>query len=81
MKCKVFISLFLTYFLCSAPVWGQFVIDDDHHIAGRDSISEVVVTGNRTAREVIPVQMLSGAALEKLSVHSAAEAIRYFSRL
>jgi len=76
MNYKVFISLFFKFFLCTVSVWGQFNVFD---VAKKDSISEVVVTGNRTAREVIPVQMLSGVALEKLSVHSAADAIRYFS--
>ena len=30
-------------------------------------------------KEVIPVQSLSGDKLEKLAVHSVADAIRYFS--
>lgn len=42
-------------------------------------ISEVVVTGTRIVKEVIPVQTLSGVELKKLSVHSVADAIRYFS--
>ncbi len=42
-------------------------------------IREVVVTGNRIEKEVIPVQTLSGTELKKLSAHSVADAIRYFS--
>ncbi len=42
-------------------------------------IGEVRVTADRLKREVIPVQMLSGGELEKLSVHSVADAVRYFS--
>ncbi|MDR3133363.1 MAG: TonB-dependent receptor [Prevotellaceae bacterium] len=42
-------------------------------------IHEVVVVGQRPATEVIPVQTLSGTALEGLSVHSVADALRYFS--
>ena len=42
-------------------------------------IDEVTVIGNRTPKEVIPVQILSGKELKKLSVHSVADAVRYFS--
>lgn len=42
-------------------------------------IGEVVVVGNRSKKEIIPVQVLSGAALQKLNVYSVADAIRYFS--
>ncbi len=43
------------------------------------SIDEVVVYGDKIKREVIPVQVLSGDALQKLSVYSVADAVRYFS--
>ena len=43
------------------------------------AINEVVVTANKINREVIPVQMLSGEELKKLSAHSVADAVRYFS--
>ena len=42
-------------------------------------LEEVVVTSRRLAREVIPVQQLSGAQLQRLGSHSVADAIRYFS--
>ena len=42
-------------------------------------LDSVVVTGNRTPLEIVPVQKLSGRALSELSVHSVADAIRYFS--
>ncbi len=42
-------------------------------------IKEVVVTATRIEKEVIPVQTLSGTELKKLSAHSVADAIRYFS--
>lgn len=41
-------------------------------------LEEVLVTA-KINKEVIPVQSLSGQNLEKLSVHSVADAIRYFS--
>lgn len=43
------------------------------------SIEEVTVIGNKIQKEVIPVQVLSGKQLQKLSVHSVADAVRYFS--
>ena len=43
------------------------------------NISEVTVIGSRIPKEVIPVQILSGDKFEKLSVHSVADAVRYFS--
>jgi hypothetical protein len=42
-------------------------------------LNEVVVVGRRTADEIVPVQRLSGEALQRLSAHSVADAIRYFS--
>ncbi len=42
-------------------------------------IEEVTVIGNRVAKEVIPVQTLSGESLQRLSTHSIADAARYFS--
>ena len=43
------------------------------------AINEVTVTANRINKEVIPVQILSGDELKKLSAHSVADAVRYFS--
>lgn len=42
-------------------------------------IKEAVVSAKLIQKEIIPVQILSGAALQKLSVHSVADALRYFS--
>lgn len=42
-------------------------------------ISEVVITAKRLPKEIIPVQVMAGNELQKLSVHSVADAIRYFS--
>ena len=54
-----------------------------HRLTGRmDSmqhVSEVVVTSKLTFREVIPSQKLNGEELERLSVQSVADALRYFS--
>ena len=42
-------------------------------------LKEFVLTQRRINREVVPAQTLSGKQLEQLSVHSVADAIRYFS--
>ena len=42
-------------------------------------LDEVLVTASHLSKEVIPVQQLSGTQLQRLSSHSVADAIRYFS--
>ncbi|EJW97762.1 outer membrane vitamin B12 receptor protein [gut metagenome] len=42
-------------------------------------MDEVVIRADRLGKETIPVQVLSGEVLKKLSVHSVADAVRYFS--
>ena len=44
-------------------------------------VDEVLVTTRYNHREVIPSQTLTGQQLEKLSAHSVADALRYFSGL
>lgn len=52
----------------------------DTTFASSITIDEVTVTARRNAeKDLLPVQTLDGAQLEKLSVHSVADAIRYFS--
>lgn len=48
-------------------------------ISNNIDIEEVVVRGNRSATRTIPAQILDKESLERLSVHSVADAIRYFS--
>ncbi len=43
------------------------------------NIGAVTVKASRTPKEAIPVQTLSGEELQKLSSHSVADAVRYFS--
>ncbi|MDR2449701.1 MAG: Plug domain-containing protein, partial [Prevotellaceae bacterium] len=43
------------------------------------TLHEVVVVGQQAPTEIIPVQILSGEALQRLSAHSVADALRYFS--
>lgn len=42
-------------------------------------IDEVTVSAQQIRKDIIPVQTLFGEELQKLSVHSVADAIRYFS--
>lgn len=44
-------------------------------------IDEVVVTAPSLVKDFVPMQHLSGANLSELSVHSVADALRYFSGL
>ena len=43
------------------------------------NIDEVVVAAKRVQKEVIPVQTMEGPVLQRLTVHSVADALRYFS--
>lgn len=61
-------------FICQS-LFSQEKIDTTKTI----TIGEVTVIANRIQREVIPVQVLSGEQLQRLSVHSVADAVRYFS--
>lgn len=62
--------------ICTCAITTMAQHTDTAKVASLDS---VVVTADRLAKEVIPVQTLSGTALKNLSVHSVADAIRYFS--
>lgn len=58
----------------TAPLLAQSVEADSVR-----SIDEVVVTARTPRSELVPMQQLSGAKLQALSVHSVADALRYFS--
>ncbi len=42
-------------------------------------IPEAIVSAKKTQAEIVPVQELSGKQLQRLSAHSVADAVRYFS--
>lgn len=42
-------------------------------------LQNIVVKGNPIRKEILPVQVLSGKEMSRLSVHSVADALRYFS--
>ena len=63
---------------------GYAAVAQPPHRSRFDSIQhvdEVVVSSRYNHREVIPSQTLSGEQLERLSSHSVADALRYFSGL
>ena len=63
------------YTLHSTLICAQSRFDSIQHIA------EVTVVSRYNHQEVIPSQTLGGEQLEKLSAHSVADALRYFSGL
>ncbi len=69
-------GVYLFVLLISSPVLLQAQKVDTTKVY---KIKEVVVTGKRIIREIIPVQTLSGKELERLNSHSVADALRYFS--
>jgi len=60
------------------PIWSQAPVPMSR-LDSLQRLDEVVVTAERTHRTVIPVQQLGGEALRRLSVHSVADAMRYFA--
>ena len=68
-------SFFIFTILHSSLIRAQSRFDSIQHIA------EVTVVSRYNHQEVIPSQTLGGEQLEKLSAHSVADALRYFSGL
>ena len=68
--------LCLLALLCSQGAWAQ---PDTVSVMREVDIDEVRVARSRIQKEVIPVQLLEGQQLKRLSVHSVADAVRYFS--
>lgn len=66
LLCTVFTGI-------TIPVHSQSRLDSLQHL------DEVVITVRRIQKEVIPVQELFGNQLQRLSSHSVADALRYFS--
>lgn len=70
---------------CLAPCLGPgatavFAQEPDSSLlSGIHHIDSVVVVGSFRPEKVIPAQVLSGQQLQRLSAHSVADAIRYFS--
>lgn len=67
-KVLLLFILFFIYYISSAQS-----LDSIQHI------NEVTVIGYNSTSKIIPAQILEGIELQKLNVHSVADAIRYFS--
>ncbi len=67
--------LLFLFVVCSCGLYGQ----SREEVADSLHIEEVVVSTRSANRETIPVQILTGDELQKLSAHSVADAVRYFS--
>lgn len=64
--------------LCDAPAAFSQSPPDTLEVDGTVDIEEIIVKASRV-REIIPSQRLDGELLHKLSSHSVADALRYFS--
>lgn len=67
----------VTFLLLTTLVYAQRNKVDTLHTYWIDEVT--VTSSKKLSKEIIPVQIMEGAQLEKLSVHSVADAIRYFS--
>lgn len=71
---RIFLSVSFLFF---GVLWASGQAVDSSRVY---ELQEAVVVGRGgIAKEVIPVQVLAGEELERLSVHSVADAMRYFS--
>ena len=71
---RILLAVVMPLLCCCVDLYAQTVDSTKTY-----HIEEVSVSAQRIRKEVIPVQMLAGEELQKLSVHSVADAIRYFS--
>lgn len=71
---RILLAVVMPLVCCCVGLYAQTVDSTKTY-----HIEEVSVSAQRIRKEVIPVQMLAGEELQKLSVHSVADAIRYFS--
>ena len=70
---------FLLFFVVWTGLLSAQSVDTSSPADTIGSIGEVVVRGKLVFREVVPSQKLGGKALERMSNHSIADALRYFS--
>jgi outer membrane cobalamin receptor len=73
------VTIVVVMFLTVSGLWAQ--LPQRSRFDSIQHVNEVVVTARYNHKEVIPSQTLTGEQLEKLSSHSVADALRYFSGL
>ena len=71
---RILLAVVMPLVCCCVDLYAQTVDSTKTY-----HIEEVSVSAQRIRKDVIPVQRLAGEELQKLSVHSVADAIRYFS--
>ncbi len=81
MSLRKFYVLLTTLWLCAT---GSVCFAENLPSADTDSIVEtlpnlVVTAPSESEKDLVPAQRLSGERLERLSAHSVADAVRYFS--
>ena len=66
--------------VCGALACGSLLsLRAQNRLDSLQRLTEVVVTGKGSAKEVVPTQQLAGEQLQRLGSHSVADALRYFS--
>lgn len=75
---RKFLSVMLGGILC---LGNMVTLRSQSRLDSLQHLDEVVVTVRALPKEVIPVQQLAGEQLSRLSSHSVADALRYFSGL
>lgn len=74
--CSKYLSIIL---LLSIGSISDLLSQEKDTTSSVTALDAVIISADRLKKETIPVQILSGEALKKLSVHSVADAVRYFS--
>lgn len=79
---KIIVTFVLLLLFSTQHSYAQAFIQDS--VASTDSIrvysiDEVTVSSNRVHHDIVPVQKLSGEALQNFATYSIADALRYFS--
>ncbi len=78
MRFTLIISLFVLLLWPDCALYAQRK-DTVSASGSPQKLNEITIVAERLQKEVIPVQVLEGETLKKLSAHSVADAVRYFS--
>ena len=73
------VPLAATISAASVPVYEGHTMPDGFDADSVQQLESVYVTAHKSVPKIIPAQRLAGERLQRLSAHSVADAIRYFS--
>lgn len=73
------VPLAATISAASVPVYEGHTTPDGFDADSVQQLESVYVTAHKSVPKIIPAQRLAGERLQRLSAHSVADAIRYFS--